>query len=188
MKLIIDKFPPITQRCEIDLSKKLTLFVGENNSGKSYISQLIWGIFNKLSYVQSLNMTNLQQISTIFTKHIQEQTVKNVTISSLNHNSQYWLVDTESNAFQVQGKLEKFKNSLSFIYILLHLLDGKANQEINIFGILAAQKEMNWNEKSTLNIFSSTSIRYIKRSFFTQNSEIEIDFSDIIKPKEQTCL
>ncbi|MFK5977212.1 MAG: AAA family ATPase [Sulfurovum sp.] len=44
MKLIIHKFPPITQRCEIDLSKKLTLFVGHNNSGKTYISQLIWGL------------------------------------------------------------------------------------------------------------------------------------------------
>jgi len=32
MKLIINKFPPITQRSEIDLSKNLTLFVGENNS------------------------------------------------------------------------------------------------------------------------------------------------------------
>lgn len=40
---------------------------------------------------------------------------------------------------------------------------------------------MHWNEKSTLKIFSSTAIRYIKRSFFTDNSEFEIRFSDIIK-------
>jgi len=46
MKLIINNFPPITQRCEIDLSKKLTLFVGKNNSGKTYISQLIWAIYD----------------------------------------------------------------------------------------------------------------------------------------------
>jgi len=46
MKLIINNFPPITQKCEIDLSKKLTLFVGKNNSGKTYISQLIWAIYN----------------------------------------------------------------------------------------------------------------------------------------------
>jgi len=46
MKLIINNFPPITQKCEIDLSKKLTLFVGKNNSGKTYVSQLIWAIHN----------------------------------------------------------------------------------------------------------------------------------------------
>jgi energy-coupling factor transporter ATP-binding protein EcfA2 len=46
MKLVINKFPPITQRCEIDLSKKVILFVGKNNSGKTYLSQLIWGIYN----------------------------------------------------------------------------------------------------------------------------------------------
>jgi len=54
MKLIINKFPPITQRCEIDLSKKVILFVGKNNSGKTYLSQLIWGIYNiDYSYIKS---------------------------------------------------------------------------------------------------------------------------------------
>ena len=54
MKLIINKFPPITQRCEIDLSKKVILFVGKNNSGKTYLSQLIWGIYNiDYSYMKS---------------------------------------------------------------------------------------------------------------------------------------
>ena len=37
MKLIINKFMPISQKCEIDLSKKVTVFVGKNNSGKTYI-------------------------------------------------------------------------------------------------------------------------------------------------------
>jgi len=50
MKLIINKFPPITEKCEIDLSKKLTLFVGKNNSGKTYVSQLIWAIYDFANY------------------------------------------------------------------------------------------------------------------------------------------
>jgi len=59
MKLIINKFPPITQKCEIDLSKKVTLFVGKNNSGKTYLSQLIWGInqFEINEYMNYLNIT-----------------------------------------------------------------------------------------------------------------------------------
>ena len=77
--------------------------------------------------------------------------------------------------------LEKFKNSISFIYILLHLLSGKDNQKIEIFAILVAQEDKNWNEKSSLNIFSSTKLRYTKRSFFTKNSEIEIKFQELIK-------
>ena len=44
MKLKINTFPPIIQKCEIDLSKKVTLFVGKNNAGKTYISQLVWAI------------------------------------------------------------------------------------------------------------------------------------------------
>jgi energy-coupling factor transporter ATP-binding protein EcfA2 len=78
MKLIINKFPPITQRCEIDLSKKLTLFVGQNNSGKTYLSQLIWGIYNKLSYIKSYNISSLEQISIDFTKYIKEYSKKEI--------------------------------------------------------------------------------------------------------------
>ena len=96
MKLIINKFPPITQRCEIDLSKKLTLFVGQNNSGKTYISQLIWGInkyaihysslqpllfisYNKIDkYNINLNEILLKQLSKNFTEHIKETTIKDI--------------------------------------------------------------------------------------------------------------
>lgn len=46
MVIKIKKFPPITQPCEIDLSKKVTIFVGQNNSGKTYLSQLVWGLNN----------------------------------------------------------------------------------------------------------------------------------------------
>ena len=51
MKLIINEFMPISQKSEIDLSKKFTVFVGKNNSGKTYVSQLIWAInsFSTLS-------------------------------------------------------------------------------------------------------------------------------------------
>jgi len=46
LKLVINKFLPITQKCEIDLSKRVNIFVGKNNSGKTYLSQLIWGIYD----------------------------------------------------------------------------------------------------------------------------------------------
>jgi len=46
MKLKIKKFLPIVQESEIDLSKKMLVFVGKNNAGKTYVSKLIWSIYN----------------------------------------------------------------------------------------------------------------------------------------------
>lgn len=43
MKLIVENFGPI-QRGEIDLNKRFYVFVGYNNSGKSYLSQLLWSV------------------------------------------------------------------------------------------------------------------------------------------------
>ena len=77
--------------------------------------------------------------------------------------------------------LEKFEKSLTWTYLFLNLLNGKENQKIKVYGILVAQKRKNWNSKETLNILSSTAIRYIKRSFFTPNKEVEIKLNEILE-------
>jgi predicted ATP-dependent endonuclease of OLD family len=46
MQLIIQNFGPIKDG-KIDFSKKFFVFVGYNNSGKTYMSQLLWAIFNE---------------------------------------------------------------------------------------------------------------------------------------------
>jgi AAA15 family ATPase/GTPase len=46
MQLIIQNFGPIKQG-KIDLTKKFYVFVGYNNTGKTYVSQLLWSIFNE---------------------------------------------------------------------------------------------------------------------------------------------
>jgi predicted ATP-dependent endonuclease of OLD family len=45
MQLTIQKFGPIKQG-NIDLTKRFFVFVGYNNTGKTYVSQLLWSIFN----------------------------------------------------------------------------------------------------------------------------------------------
>jgi len=75
---------------------------------------------------------------------------------------------------------EKFSASLSWVYLLLNLLNNKENQEIKVFAILVAQQNKNWNSRETLNILSSTSIRYKKKSFYTSNIEIDIPFVDLL--------
>jgi hypothetical protein len=90
------------------------------------------------------------------------------------------MVEMKSERVRENEVKTKFKNSLELVYILLHLLEGKANQAINVFGILVAQKDMQWNVVDNLNIFSFTSICYTKRSFFTQEAKIELEYQDII--------
>ncbi len=45
MRLKVKNLGPIKQG-EIDLSKRFSLFVGYNNSGKTYMSQLVWSVFD----------------------------------------------------------------------------------------------------------------------------------------------
>jgi len=81
MRLIIKKFPPIKERCEIDISKKMILFVGLNNSGKTYISQLIWGIHNYfIGRYRDLNIESidLQDISRESTEYINSSLVREI--------------------------------------------------------------------------------------------------------------
>lgn len=47
MELLIKNFGPIKNNKQtIDLSKRFYVFVGYNNSGKTYVSQVLWAIFN----------------------------------------------------------------------------------------------------------------------------------------------
>jgi len=57
MKLIVKNFGHI-KRGEIDLTKKLYLFVGYNNSGKTYMSQLLWSLFksSKRDYTPTISL------------------------------------------------------------------------------------------------------------------------------------
>ena len=89
-----------------------------------------------------------------------------------------------------KGSSELFENEIKELIesqnsplknLLLNLLYGKENKEIEIFGILAAQKNKNWNTKSDLYILNSTSIRYIKRSFFTTESYLDLNYNELVK-------
>ena len=99
------------------------------------------------------------------------------------------MVELKSEKVGNQNKiLEKFKNSLSWVYLLLNLLNGKENQKIKVFGILVAQEDKKWNEKSTLKIFNSTSIRYNKSSFYTTENEFETEINRLLELKKKEIL
>jgi AAA15 family ATPase/GTPase len=62
MQLIIKNLGSI-ETGEIDLSKKFYVFVGYNNSGKTYVSQLLWAIFNEESIKKFSESANLEELN-----------------------------------------------------------------------------------------------------------------------------
>ena len=94
------------------------------------------------------------------------------------------MVELKSGNVSNQSRvLSKFSNSLSWVYLLLNLLHEK--QKIHVFGILISQdSSCLWNEKSKLRIFSSTSIRYIKRSFYTTDNEFVLDIGRVLRVED----
>ena len=63
MKLLIEDLGPIKNNKQIiDLSKKFYVFVGANNSGKTYVSQLFWTIFNEDIIAEFARDTDFEEI------------------------------------------------------------------------------------------------------------------------------
>jgi predicted ATPase len=122
MQLIIKNFGPI-KKGEIDLSKKVYVFVGYNNSGKTYLSQLLWSLFHNktidsfadamtlwelnLEDKDSLELTSelldtiLEQFSDFLTRQIIPKT--------LNIDSHHFTLDKFSVGFQYN--LNDIKNA-----------------------------------------------------------------------------
>lgn len=90
------------------------------------------------------------------------------------------LIELKSKTVTPSDIIEKFEKTLSCVYLLLNLLNGKEDTRIRVFGILIAQKNKTWNEKEDLNILSSTSIRYIKRAFHTTNTSDVFQYNDLV--------
>lgn len=73
MKLKVKNLGPI-QNAEISLNKRFYTFVGYNNSGKSYLAQLMWALMNKelvesySNYAKSKTYINLTSLETLLFK------------------------------------------------------------------------------------------------------------------------
>ena len=142
------------------------------------------------SFFTELNINGLNQSSIYWQFQIENNTflepktkkVAGIIIEQTSKNIlRIVLIELKSKKVNESDIIEKFEKSISWIYLLLNLLSGKENQDIEVYGILIAQNNKKWNEKANLNIFNSTSIRYVKRSFFTENSSLVIDYDDMIK-------
>ena len=67
MILKIKNLGPI-KKAKVDMGKSILFFVGYNNSGKTYLSQLIWAIYNEnfhSRFAQECDVSNLLAIDDI---------------------------------------------------------------------------------------------------------------------------
>jgi len=141
--------------------------------------------------LQKVNLTNLNSTSKYWQLNPETTTflqpkgkkVESIVIELMaDNNLNIFLIEMKSKCIRrstINDIEEKFSISISWIYLLLNLLNHEINQNIKVFGILVAQKNMNWNSRETLNILSSTSIRYKKKSFFTEDTEYTIDINNL---------
>ncbi|KHD05750.1 hypothetical protein PN36_18965 [Candidatus Thiomargarita nelsonii] len=120
MQLIIQNFGPI-KKGEIDLSKKVYVFVGYNNSGKTYLSQLLWSLFHnktidsfakattelKLEGKDSIELTS-ELLDTILNK-FSDFLIRHIIPKTLNIDSHHFTLDKISLDFQY--KLNDLKNA-----------------------------------------------------------------------------
>jgi AAA15 family ATPase/GTPase len=65
MQLLVKNLGPIKE-CQIDLTKKFLVFVGYNNTGKTYLAHLIWAIFHpqaRKEFVKQLTSAFVEQMA-----------------------------------------------------------------------------------------------------------------------------
>jgi len=141
------------------------------------------------SSFEKLLIKNLNKDSTYFKLNPETSTflqpngkkVENIILEYSKGKSNIILVELKSK--KITGKTildikEKFRNSLNWLHLLLSLEHTTENFEV--FGIIIAQKKLEWNEVADLDILLSTVVRYKKKSFYTQNKYLTINWSDII--------
>ena len=121
-------------KCEIDLSKKLIIFTGPNNTGKTYIAHAIYGLFKK-------------QYRVIFPHKLRSKILSIIPINEgrfdllgllLNKEYHYEIAKayTETLPLVFASTKDNFKDSLITIsetedYIIKNVLDREVNTTLN---------------------------------------------------------
>ena len=102
-RIIIEKFGKI-QRAEIQTAP-FTLFVGDNNSGKSYLLSLLWGIYTADEWsVLFEDLENQEQYSEIYVK------ISNLLLSLEEGRRQEIEISSEEFLRLLNGALERNKD------------------------------------------------------------------------------
>jgi AAA15 family ATPase/GTPase len=80
MKLVISDLGNI-RKAEIDITKKFYVFVGYNNSGKTYMAQLLWSLFEESTIYEFTRKFNLESLGESNEYKITNELVDNILSS-----------------------------------------------------------------------------------------------------------
>ncbi len=134
MKLIIKNLGPIKNNTQaIDLSKDFFVFVGRNNSGKSYVSQLLWAIFNQ-KIIHKFAGTNVEIIDNQIVENINNIEVTPELLEViLNRYSSFLQEETKKEIFNI-GKNSQILNNIviRFDYEISELREQEIEGIVNI--------------------------------------------------------
>jgi predicted ATPase len=113
MKLIIKNLGPIKNNTQaIDLSKDFFVFVGQNNSGKSYVAQLLWAIFNE-DIIHKFARTNVEIIDNKIVENINNiEVTPELLAVILNRYSLFLQEETKKEIFNI-GKNSQILNNIA---------------------------------------------------------------------------
>jgi predicted ATPase len=134
MKLIIKNLGPIKNNTQaIDLSKDFFIFVGQNNSGKSYVSQLLWAIFNQ-DIIHKFARTNVEIIDNQIVENINNiEVTPELLAVILNRYSSFLQEETKKEIFNI-GKNSQILNNIviRFDYEISELREQEIEGIVNI--------------------------------------------------------
>ncbi|MCE2697100.1 MAG: AAA family ATPase [Nostocales cyanobacterium LE14-WE4] len=134
MKLIIKNLGPIKNNTQaIDLSKDFFIFVGQNNSGKSYVAQLLWAIFNE-DIIDKFARTNVKIINNQIVENINNiEVTPELLAVILNKYSSFLQEETKKEIFNIGKKSQILNNILiSFDHEISELREQEIKSSVNI--------------------------------------------------------
>lgn len=133
MKLIIKDLGSIKNNTQaIDLSKDFFIFVGRNNSGKSYVSQLLWAIFNQ-DIIHKFARTNVEIIDNQIVENINNiEVTPELLAVILNKYSSFLQEETKKEIFNI-GKNSQILNNIviDFDYEISELREQEIKVIVN---------------------------------------------------------
>lgn len=155
MKLQINKFLPISQKCTIDLSKKITLFVGKNNSGKTYLSQLIWAINNfDINEDRYFAFEHIQPIEFIKLEDVKNS---NQELSIQIDEKQLGIISKNYTTYiEKQKANELFKKDMELDIEILFDIEDFKNRAISQNGIQGQNWQIQFNKRKNAYKFNIT--------------------------------
>jgi len=180
MELQIKNFGPI-KKGKIDLSKKFDLFVGYNNSGKTYVSQMLWAIFHRSTIKNFVGHLIKKEKNILPSESVGDkyEINKNFIDNLLREYSDYIITETIPKIFNIK-KDHFILNECSIKFILEDIKRIKES-EIRSKTIMG----VNFAEESEKKEFKLFEIEKKKNSLTVEikENELDEDFFDHIPKK-----